>query len=118
VAGNKFAVYVISGVCAALVGLVIAAQLGAAHPATGETFELNAIAAVVLGGTSLMGGRGSVGGTIIGAFVIGVLADGLILLGVSEFWQIVIKGLVIVLAVILDQVQQRYAARAAAALRR
>jgi erythritol transport system permease protein len=113
----KFAVYAISGVCAAVVGLVIAAQLGAAHPATGETFELNAITAVVLGGTSLMGGRGSVGGTIIGAFVIGVLADGLILLGVSEFWQIVIKGLVIVLAVILDQMQQRYMRRAAAALR-
>lgn len=113
----QFAVYVISGVCAALVGLIIAAQLVAAHPATGETFELNAIAAVVLGGTSLMGGRGGVGGTVIGAFVIGALADGLVLLGVSEFWQIVIKGLVIVLAVILDQMQQRYARRAAAALR-
>src|SRR5215472_1802271 len=110
----KFSVYIISGFCAAIVGLIIAAQLAAAHPATGETFELNAIAAVVLGGTSLMGGRGSVGGTIIGAFVIGVLADGLILLGVSQFWQIVIKGLVIVLAVILDQLQQRYAQRSAA----
>ena len=95
------------GFCAAIVGLIIAAQLGAAHPATGETFELNAIAAVVLGGTSLMGGRGTVGGTLIGAFVIGVLADGLVLLGVSEFWQMVIKGLVIVLAVILDQFQKR-----------
>ncbi|MBS1857461.1 MAG: ABC transporter permease [Acidobacteria bacterium] len=113
----QFAVYVISGVCAATVGLIIAAQLAAAHPATGETFELNAIAAVVLGGTSLMGGRGSVGGTIAGAFVIGVLADGLILMGVSEFWQIVIKGLVIVLAVVLDQMQQRYMRRAAAASR-
>ena len=113
----KLAVYAISGLCAATVGLIIAAQLGAAHPATGETFELNAIAAVVLGGTSLMGGRGSIGGTIVGAFVIGVLADGLILLGVSEFWQIVIKGLVIVLAVVLDQMQQRYAVRAAAAMR-
>jgi erythritol transport system permease protein len=110
----KLAVYVISGVCSAAVGLIIAAQLASAHPATGETFELNAIAAVVLGGTSLMGGRGSVANTIIGAFVIGVLADGLILLGVSQFWQIVIKGLVIVLAVILDQVQQRYSRRAAA----
>jgi erythritol transport system permease protein len=113
----KLAVYVMSGICAAMVGMIIAAQLGAAHPATGETFELNAIAAVVLGGTSLMGGRGSVGGTIIGAFVIGVLADGLILLGVSEFWQIVIKGLVIVLAVILDQMQQQYMRRVAAAMR-
>jgi erythritol transport system permease protein len=113
----KFSVYVISGICSAVVGLIIAAQLAAAHPATGETFELNAIAAVVLGGTSLMGGRGSIGGTIIGAFVIGVLADGLILLGVSEFWQIVIKGLVIVIAVVLDQLQQHYTKRAAAALR-
>jgi len=100
-------VYVVSGFCAALVGLIVAAELGAAHPATGETFELNAIAAVVLGGTSLMGGRGTIGGTLIGAFVIGVLADGLVLLGVSEFWQMVIKGLVIVLAVILDQFQKR-----------
>jgi erythritol transport system permease protein len=103
----KSLVYVISGACAGLVGLIIAGQLGAAHPATGETFELNAIAAVVLGGTSLMGGRGTIGGTLAGAFVIGVLADGLVLLGVSEFWQMVIKGLVIVLAVVLDQFQKR-----------
>ena len=107
VARVRLRVYVISGFCAALVGLIIAAQLGAAHPATGTTFELNAIAAVVLGGTSLMGGRGSVGGTLIGAFVIGVLADGLVLLGVSEFWQMVVKGLVIVLAVILDRFHKR-----------
>jgi len=103
----KLAVYVISGFCSALAGIIIASQLVAAHPATGETFELNAIAAVVLGGTSLFGGRGSIGGTIIGALVIGVLADGLILVGVSEFWQIVIKGVVIVLAVVIDQFQQK-----------
>jgi erythritol transport system permease protein len=103
----RLRVYVISGFCAALVGVIIAAQLGAAHPATGTTFELNAIAAVVLGGTSLMGGRGTVTGTLIGAFVIGVLADGLVLIGVSEFWQMIVKGLVIVLAVILDQFQKR-----------
>lgn len=103
----KLFVYVISGFCSALVGVIIAAQLGAAHPATGQTFELNAIAAVVLGGTSLMGGRGTIAGTLIGAFVIGVLADGLVLLGVSEFWQMVVKGLVIVLAVVLDQFQRR-----------
>jgi erythritol transport system permease protein len=103
----KLGVYIVSGFCAALVGLIIAAQLGASHPATGETFELNAIAAVVLGGTSLMGGRGTIGGTLVGAFVIGILADGLVLLGVSEFWQMVIKGLVIVFAVILDQFQKR-----------
>lgn len=104
----KLSVYMISGFCAAMTGLIIASQLLAAHPATGESFELNAIAAVVLGGTSLSGGRGGVGGTIIGAFVIGVLSDGLVLLGVSEFWQIVIKGIVIILAVVVDQIQQRW----------
>jgi erythritol transport system permease protein len=108
----KMLVYVISGFCAAMVGLIVSSQLVAAHPATGETYELNAIAAVVLGGTSLSGGRGSIGGTIIGAFVIGVLSDGLILLGVSEFWQTVIKGVVIVLAVVVDQLQQRLQSRA------
>ena len=96
-----------------MVGLIIASQLVAAHPATGTFFELNAIAAVVLGGTSLSGGRGSIGGTIIGAFVIGVLGDGLIGLGVSSFWQQVIKGGVIVLAVIIDQLQVRMQERAA-----
>ncbi|HTJ30384.1 MAG TPA: ABC transporter permease [Acidobacteriaceae bacterium] len=103
--------YLISAFCAALVGLIIASQLEAAHPATGESFELNAIAAVVLGGTSLMGGRGSITGSLIGAFVIGVLADGLVMLGVSEFWQMVIKGVVIVLAVAIDQLQSRLQAR-------
>jgi len=111
VAQVKLATYVFSSVCAALVGLIIAAQLEAAHPATGESFELNAIAAVVLGGTSLMGGRGSVTGSLIGAFVIGVLADGLVMLGISEFWQMVIKGIVIVLAVGLDQLQRRLQVR-------
>jgi len=107
----KLITYLFSSLCAALVGIVIASQLEAAHPATGESFELNAIAAVVLGGTSLMGGRGSVTGSLIGAFVIGVLADGLVMLGVSEFWQIVIKGVVIVLAVAIDQLQSRLQAR-------
>jgi len=99
--------YVISGFCSAMVGLIIASQLVASHPATGETFELNAIAAVVLGGTSLAGGRGTIGGTIIGAFVIGVLNNGMIIEGVSSFWQTVITGFVIILAVIIDQLQQR-----------
>jgi erythritol transport system permease protein len=107
VARVRLAVYMISGFCAALTGLIIASQLQAAHPATGATFELSAIAAVVLGGTSLSGGRGSIGGTLVGAFVIGVLSDGLVLLGVSEFWQIVIKGIVIVVAVVVDQLASR-----------
>jgi erythritol transport system permease protein len=109
----KLLVYMISGFCAAVVGLIIASQLVAAHPATGQFFELNAIAAVVLGGTSLAGGRGSIGGTIIGAFVIGVLGDGLVMVGVSSFWQQIIKGLVIVLAVIIDQMQARMQTRIA-----
>ncbi|MDO8361152.1 MAG: ABC transporter permease [Devosia sp.] len=108
----KLVVYMISGFCAAVAGLIVSSQLVASHPASGETFELNAIAAAVLGGTSLSGGRGMIGGTIIGAFVIGVLADGLVMMGVSEFWQMVIKGLVIIAAVVLDQLQRRLAASA------
>jgi ribose/xylose/arabinose/galactoside ABC-type transport system permease subunit len=113
VSRTKIIVYSISGFCSALVGLIIASQLVAAHPLTGDTFELNAIAAVVLGGTSLAGGRGSIGGTLIGAFVIGVLNDGMVMMGVSSFWQNVIKGAVIVLAVIIDQVQARMQERIA-----
>jgi len=110
---TKTIVYSISGFCAATVGLIIASQLVAAHPQTGVLFELNAIAAVVLGGTSLAGGRGSIGGTLIGAFVIGVLGDGLVRMGVSSFWQMVIKGAVIVFAVIIDQAQARMQERIA-----
>lgn len=109
----KLFVYVFSGFCAALVGLIITSQLQAAHPATGETFELNAIAAAVLGGTSMSGGRGRIFGTIIGAFVIGILSDGLIMMGVSSFWQTVIKGVVIIAAVVIDQAQSRLQARVA-----
>lgn len=107
----KLFTYLASALCAALVGLIIASQLEAAHPATGESFELNAIAAVVLGGTSLAGGRGTITGSLLGACVIGVLSDGLVMLGVSEFWQMVITGTVIVLAVAIDQLQSRVQAR-------
>lgn len=102
----KIFVYIFSGACAAMVGLITAAQLVAAHPASGESWEMNAIAAAVLGGTSMAGGIGTIGGTIVGAFVIGVINDGMVMMGVSEFWQMVIKGLVIVLAVIIDQFQR------------
>ncbi len=106
-------VYVISGICAAIVGIIASSQLAAAHPATGDTWEMNAIAAAVLGGTSMSGGIGTVGGTIVGAFVIGVINDGMIMCGVSEFWQMVIKGGVIVLAVIVDQFQRKMQAKMA-----
>ena len=103
----KTITYMISGGCAALVGLIITSQLAAAHPATGAAYEMNAIAASVLGGTSLAGGRGAIGGAVLGAFVIGVLNDGMIMMGVSSFWQTVIRGAVIILAVIIDQAQNR-----------
>ena len=108
----KMGVYVISGICAAMTGLLITSQLNAAFPDTATSYELTAIAAVVLGGTSLFGGRGTIGGTIIGAFVIGFLSDGLVLVGVSEFWQMVAKGSVIVAAVALDEAQRRRQSRA------
>ncbi len=111
----KLFVYAFSGCCTALVGIIIARPFQAAHPATGETFELNAIAAAELGGTSMSGGRGRIFGTIIGAFVIGILSDGLIMMGVSSFWQTVIKGVVIVLAVVIDRAQVRLQARVAIA---
>jgi erythritol transport system permease protein len=109
----KIWVYTISGLCAAIAGIVVTSQLVASHPATGTAFEMNAIAAVVLGGTSLAGGRGTVVGTLIGAFVIGALADGLVMMGVSEFWQMVIKGIVIIVAVIIDQMQSKMQYKAA-----
>ncbi|MBT0769329.1 ABC transporter permease [Kineosporia sp. J2-2] len=103
----KIAVYAISGACAALAGLLLTSELGAAYPDTATTYELNAIAAAVLGGTALSGGRGTIIGTVLGAFVIGFLADGLVLVGVSTFWQSVVKGAVIVFAVITEHAQQR-----------
>ena len=103
----KLRVYVISGFCAAVTGLIISSELTSAAPQLGETFELNAIAAVVIGGAALTGGRGNVRGVLIGAFVIGFLSDGLVMVGVSTFWQVTIKGAVIILAVMLDQAQQR-----------
>jgi erythritol transport system permease protein len=104
----KLRVYMISGFCAAVAGLIISSELTAAAPQTGESFELNAIAAVVIGGAALTGGRGNIRGVLLGAFVSGFLRDGLVIVGVSTFWQITIKGAVIVLAVVLDQAQQRF----------
>lgn len=109
----KIRVYVLSGVCAAIAGVVIASELTSANPTAGNTFELTAIAAVVIGGASLMGGKGTVRGTLLGAFVIGFLSDGLVIIGISEYWQMIFKGAVIVLAVLLNAVQ--YTARKAPA---
>ena len=109
----KIWVYTFSGFCSAIVGIIATSQLVSAHPATGDTWEMNAIAAAVLGGTSMAGGVGNIGGTVVGAFVIGVINDGMTMCGVTEFWQKVIRGLVIILAVIIDQVQRNMQAKMA-----
>jgi ribose transport system permease protein len=103
IAGVKTKVYAIAGALAALGGLIVTARLDSAQPNAGTGYELDAIAAVVIGGTSLSGGRGSVVGTVMGAVIIGVLNNGLVLLNVSPFWQQVVKGSVILLAVIVDR---------------
>ncbi len=99
-------IYVISGFCAGVVGILQMANISSSTADLGQFYELNAIAAVVIGGAALSGGRGTVRGTIIGAFVIGFLANGLVIVGVSPFWQQVITGAVIILAVAVDQIQQ------------
>ncbi|WP_202080654.1 ABC transporter permease subunit [Caldalkalibacillus salinus] len=99
----KIYVYGLSGLLAALAGIIMASRLDSAQPNAGFTYELDAIAAVVLGGTSLSGGRGWIIGTLVGALMIGVLNNGLNLLNVSSFYQQVVKGSVILLAVLLDR---------------
>jgi ribose transport system permease protein len=103
----KTIVYAIGATLAALGGLIVTARLDSAQPNAGTSYELDAIAAVVIGGTSLNGGRGTVWGTVIGAVIIGVLNNGLVLLNVSPFWQQVVKGAVILLAVIIDRRNQK-----------
>lgn len=97
------AVYVISGALAALAGLVLTSRLGSAEPTAGTGYELDAITAVVLGGTSLFGGEGTLWGTIIGALILGVISNGLNLLNVNSFYQDAIKGVIILFAIMLDR---------------
>jgi ribose transport system permease protein len=103
----KVAVYSLGGLMAGVAGLVLTARLDSATPSAGFGNELDSIAAVVIGGTSLSGGRGSIIGTVLGCLIIGVLNNGLVLLEVSPFWQQVIKGLVILIAVALDKTTSR-----------
>jgi ribose transport system permease protein len=103
----KASAYVISGTMAGIAGVVIAARLNSAQPAVGFGYELDAIAAAVIGGTSLAGGEGSIFGTVIGAFIISVLTNGLRLLGVPQEWQITITGIIVILAVYLDILRRR-----------
>jgi ribose transport system permease protein len=102
-----FAVYAIGGALAAVAGLIVTARLDSARPSAGEGYELDSIAAVVIGGTSLSGGRGSVLGTLLGCLIIGVLNSGLVMLEVSPFWQKIVKGAVILAAVAIDRLNVR-----------
>lgn len=99
----KMIVYSIAGSLAAVGGIIVTSRLDSAQPNAGMSFELDSIAAVVIGGTSLSGGKGTIMGTVQGALIIGILNNGLVLLNVSPFWQQVIKGLVILLAVVLEK---------------
>ncbi|MBP2473380.1 ribose transport system permease protein [Crossiella equi] len=107
----KVSVFVIAGVCVGIAAVVYMARLNIASPILGTGYELNAIAAVVIGGASLTGGRGSMIGTFLGACLLGVLSNGLILLGVSDFQRTMITGAVIMLAVVLDAYRRRFAIR-------
>ena len=100
-------VYALSGFLAGIAGIVLAARMTAGVPATGDGYECDAIAAVVLGGASFTGGIGTIGGTLIGAIIIGVLNNGLNMLNVASFWQYVAKGVVILLAVMVDVLRKQ-----------
>jgi ribose transport system permease protein len=103
----KIAVYALCGLFAGLGGVLMAARLNSAQPALGAGYELDAIAAVVIGGTSLSGGEGTILGTIIGAFIMSVLVNGLRILSVPQEWQMVVTGGIVILAVYLDILRRR-----------
>ena len=103
----KIGVYTIAGLLAGLSGLVLSSRIGSGQPGLGLGYELDAIASAVIGGTSLSGGIGTIWGTIVGALIIGVLNNGLDLLNVSAYWQTIVKGSIIVIAVIIDERKNR-----------
>jgi ribose transport system permease protein len=104
---TQISLYIVSGFAGALAGIVVAAMLGAAAPNAVGGYLLTVIAAIILGGTSLFGGRGSVWGTLLAVLILGTLNNGLTLLNISSFWQDVTKGAVLLLAVGLDQLRVR-----------
>lgn len=98
----EIAVYTIAGLLAALAGIVLSARMYSGQPSVGSGYEMDAIAACVLGGVSMAGGRGRISGTIFGVLIIGIVSNGLNLMGVSSFWQLLVKGLIILIAVLID----------------
>jgi inositol transport system permease protein len=96
-------VYTLAGLLAGMAGIVLSSRVMSGSPSTGQGYELDAIAAVVIGGTRLTGGVGTIFGTIIGALIIGVMNNGLDLLNVSSYWQQIVKGIIIVVAVVLER---------------
>lgn len=107
----KFIVYTYTGIMAGIAGVVVASRLYSGQPTAGDGAEMDAIAAVVVGGTSMSGGSGRIGGTLIGVLIIGVLNNGLNLMGVDSNWQYIVKGLVILLAVYVDFIRNKKAGR-------
>lgn len=105
----KIVTYALSGLICGVAGLLVSSRLNSAQPALGLGYELDAIAAVVIGGTSLSGGRGTILGTIIGAFIMSVLTNGLRVMGVQEEWKIVVTGIIIIVAVFVDTILRKRA---------
>ncbi len=103
----RIKVYAISGLLASLAGLILISRLNSAQPTLGNGYELDAIAAVAIGGTSLAGGRGKITGTLIGILILGVISNGLNIIGVSSFYQEIIKGFIILIAVLIDRKQNK-----------
>lgn len=99
----KVKIYAISGLLAAMAGLILTSRLDSAQPTAGSAYEMDAIAAVVLGGISMSGGKGTIAGTLVGALILGTLNNGLNMLGVSSFYQQIVKGIVILIAVLIDR---------------
>lgn len=103
----KFFAHAVCGLMAGLAGMILASRINTGHPNSGTGYELDAIAAAVVGGTSLAGGTGSIAGTVVGALIIGVLKNGQDLLSVSSYWQQVVKGAIIIFAVLIDRNKKR-----------